>query len=213
MTVHRCPNCGCWLPPGWNTRCDHTPQPEGVYRCIVADPPWPEHGGGKIVRGAQRHYRLLSLTEIRDVMLAAPVWKPCRDGCHLWLWVTNNYLPAGLSLMEDLGFRYITNVAWAKMECPRIAGWVPQKPGLGQYLRGQHELLLFGVMGRLLAHAKGSTLLPAPRRAHSQKPEEAYALVEMVSPGPRLEMFAREQREGWDSWGNEVPTTQRSDRT
>jgi N6-adenosine-specific RNA methylase IME4 len=184
------------------------------YRCILADPPWPESGGGRIKRGADRHYALLSPPKILETMLAAPVWKPHSDGCHLWLYSTNNYLPKALWLMEQLGFRYISNVAWAKMTTAilfsgELSGpptFQPQKPGLGQYLRGQHELLLFGVMGKLPAVAKGSTLILAPRRKHSQKPEEAYTLIERVSPGPRLEMFARERREGWDSWGNEVPT-------
>jgi N6-adenosine-specific RNA methylase IME4 len=113
------------------------------------------------------------------------------------MWVTNNFLRHGLSLMEWLGFRYVTNAAWAK-----------DRFGLGQYLRGQHELCLFGVMGKLPAlNRSQSTLIGGgllPRRKHSQKPSESHDLFEAVSPGPRLEMFAREHRPGWDVWGNEV---------
>jgi N6-adenosine-specific RNA methylase IME4 len=198
-----------------------------TYKTILIDPPWPEQGGGKCKRGADRHYKLIKKKEqILKVILRASAFLPdgpsCRieqlafrpdpDGCHLWLWVTNNYLPWGLWLTEALGFRYISNVAWAKMEEEVItnlktdevtSAYRKQNPGLGQYLRGQHELLLFGVMGRLKTLKKGSTLLCAPRGKHSEKPVEAYNLIETVSPGPRLEMFARKQRVGWDVWGDE----------
>jgi len=187
------------------------------YPCIVADPPWNETGGGKIKRGADRHYPLIKKREdILRVMVTAPCWRPAANA-HLWLWVTNNFLPDGLWLMGALGFRYVTNRAWAKMEQPLVeryseAVWKPQRPGLGQYLRGQHELLLFGVRGTLPARWKSmkkprscpTTLLLAPRGEHSEKPQQAYDDIEHVSPGPRLEMFAREARYGWDAWGNAV---------
>lgn len=188
------------------------------YACIVADPPWNEQGGGKIKRGADRHYALIKKREdILRAMVQAPCWRPA-DNAHLWLWVTNNFLPDGLWLMGALGFRYVTNRAWAKMEEATTEDdifesgwWKPQRPGLGQYLRGQHELLLFGVRGKLPAlhksveHVKKPrTLLLAPRGEHSEKPAQAYIDIEHVSPGPRLEMFARAPRDGWVVWGNEV---------
>lgn len=202
------------------------------YRCVLADPPWNESGGGKCKRGADRHYSLMKTKDIIILMKGVlvgydgPVWNwasyPVADNAHLWLWVTNNYLKDGLQVMDALGFRYITNVAWAKMEdfgmFSKAGGapfnvWKPQNPGLGQYLAGQHELLLFGVRGKLPAiwHDKESgakrqsTLLCAPRREHSRKPDEAYKLIENVSLGPRLEMFARHRREGWDFHGDEAP--------
>lgn len=210
------------------------------YPCLAADPPWNETGGGKCKRGADRHYPLIKKREdILRVMVQAPCWRPAANS-HLWLWVTNNFLPDGLWLMGALGFRYVTNRAWAKVQpaqCDRhliramfaaepprplpcaIHAWTPQRPGLGQYLRGQHELLLFGVRGRLPAQWKSEawraarppedakapgTLLLAPRREHSEKPQQAYDEIEHVTPGPRLEMFARAPRAGWDVWGDEV---------
>lgn len=167
------------------------------YRCIMADPPWQERGGGRVKRGADRHYGLLSTPEIVKVMVRSPKWAPAPD-CHLWLWVTNNYLEDGLGVMEALGFRYVTNAVWCK-----------DKIGLGQYLRGQHELLLFGVRGRLAGLSRArSTVIFAPRTEHSRKPDQAYELAEAVSPGPRLEMFARRGREGWDSWGDQAPAAE-----
>ena len=165
-----------------------------AYRCILADPPWNETGGGKIKRGADRHYPLLKTPEIIETMLRAPEWRPEPTGCHLWLWVTNNYLADGLDVMRSLGFRYITNAVWTK-----------QRFGLGQYLRGQHELLLFGVRGRLPALVRNrSTLISGDREVHSRKPVHAYETIEAVSPGPRVEFFARAARTGWFTFGNEV---------
>jgi N6-adenosine-specific RNA methylase IME4 len=99
--------------------------------------------------------------------------------------------------MDALGFRYITNICWVK-----------DRFGLGQYFRGQHELLLFGVKGRLLSRTKSqTTVIQEKRRRHSQKPAATYSKIEAVSPPPYLELFAREPREGWSAWGNEVEPT------
>jgi N6-adenosine-specific RNA methylase IME4 len=179
-----------------------------MYRCISIDPPWPERGGGKIKRGADRHYPLMSIPQIIATVLRASVWRPDPKGCHVWVWATNNYLPHALECMRAWGVRYITMGTWAKAT-PGYTGvhdtsFVPQRPGLGQYLRGQTEQLLLGVIGHLAVEAAGQTLILAPRGRHSEKPEVAYELIEKVSPGPRLEMFARAPREGWDVWGNQV---------
>lgn len=172
------------------------PTPDGEYRCILADPPWNESGGGVIKRGADRHYPLLKTPDIIRVMLTAEQWKPAKDA-HLWLWVTNNFLEDGLHVMKALGFRYVTNIAWAK-----------DRMGLGQYVRGQHELMLFGVRGRLMGQSNTvSSLLGGGllrRSEHSKKPDIQYLAIEQVSPGPRVEFFARRRRDGWDAFGNEV---------
>lgn len=166
------------------------------YSTILADPPWLERGGGKIKRGADRHYSLLKTEQI----MSLPVASLAADNAHLYLWVTNGHLPDGLRVLDAWGFKYKTNIAWAK-----------DRMGLGQYFRGQHELCLFGVRGnipyRLLPsgkRAQGRTLITAPRGAHSEKPEELRIMVERVSPGPYLELFARQKRPGWHVWGDEV---------
>jgi N6-adenosine-specific RNA methylase IME4 len=163
------------------------------YRTIVADPPWMERGGGKIKRGADRHYSLLFGSDMAYVITGADMWQPA-DDCHLWLWATNNHLPDAIALVGELGFRYVTNLCWVK-----------DRIGLGRYLRGMHELCLFGVRGETCLPK--TILLPsvlhAKRREHSRKPDEFFALVERTSPGPYLEMFARRARLGWDTWGNE----------
>lgn len=163
-----------------------------IYRCILLDCPWPERGGGR--RGADMHYPVMSKSEIIRTIYCSGVWDPANNA-HLWSWTTDNYLKDALFVMEALGFRYVRTMAWHK----------GGRFGLGQYLRGAHELCLFGVRGRLSAMARDQpSAFDAPKRAHSQKPDESYSIIEKVSPGPRLEMFARSHRPGWDSWGDEV---------
>ena len=190
------------------------------YRCIAADPPWNEAGGGKCKRGADRHYPLIKKKEdIAKTMMEADCWRPA-DSCHLHLWVTNNFLIDGLWVMKMLGFTYKTNRAWVKMEQIETGGvtggagdlYRLQNHGLGQYFWGQHELLLFGSRGKAMmpsTQGRPRTVLLAPRtRRHSEKPAQAYADMEFVSPGPRLEMFARGPRLGWDVFGLEADSVE-----
>lgn len=170
------------------------------FGAILADPPWPERGGGKIKRGADRHYPLMSVREIA----ALPVAALALPDSHLYLWVTNNYLPAGLEVMAAWDFRYVTMITWAK----------EGNAGLGQYFRGKTEHVLFGVRGqppyKVNADGKrgqGVTLITAPRGAHSAKPEALRQMIERVSYGPYVELFARRAYPGWSRWGNEVDST------
>jgi N6-adenosine-specific RNA methylase IME4 len=143
---------------------------------------------------------LLNKKQIVDVMRGAPVWRPAAD-CHLWLWCTSNFLRDALWTMEVLGFEYKTNAVWSKMKHGRL------QIGLGQYLRHAHELLLLGVRGQPRVPEPADrmpSVIIAPRARHSAKPVEAFELIERVSDGPRLEMFARDPRENWTVWGNEV---------
>lgn len=173
---------------------------DGFFKTILIDPPWPERGGGRIKRGADKHYKLLSVKDISALAISILSKKKYRpsDNSHLWLWTTNNYLPQALQLMKKLGYRYINNVCWGKVKNGKI------QKGLGQYFFGSHELCLFGVRGKLKAVKRSPTLLLSPRGKHSRKPEGMYEKIETISPGPRLELFARARRQGWDSWGDEL---------
>ena len=167
------------------------------YRTLYVDPPWSEVGGGKIKRGADRHYSVMKTKDI--IKIKDMINKVSEDNAHLYLWVTNNFLIDGLKVMEEWGFRYITTITWAK-----------DRFGLGQYFRGQTEHCLFGVKGRLPYKLKdgkrqqGTTLIEEKRLEHSRKPDKMYEYIEKVSYGNYLELFARNKREGWDSWGNEI---------
>lgn len=168
------------------------------FATILMDPPWNERGGGKkYKRGADRHYPLLRTQEMPAVIYGSGVFNPA-EHAHLYMWATNSFLPDALWLMKCLGFKYKTNVVWVK----------EGNIGLGQYFRGQHELLLFGVRGRgpLVRTERRNlpSVLQAPRGRHSAKPPESHELIEARSNGPYLEMFARCQRHGWTSWGNEA---------
>lgn len=164
------------------------------YCTIMADPPWWESGGGRIKRGADRHYALMKTPAIIEYMRTISF----DENAHLYLWVTNSFLEDGMEVMRSLGFRYVTNLVWVK-----------DRIGLGQYFRGQHELLLFGVKGRA-PYKNESKAIPsvisAKRREHSRKPDEQYPIIEATSYGPMLEVFARSRRAGWDVMGNEAPT-------
>lgn len=178
------------------------------YRCTLLDPPWAEYGGGG--RGAQNHYSVLETSEIAKVILRSSAFRPARDA-HLWCWTTDNYLLDALSLIDRLSFRYIRTFVWVKTDDVDDAAALTEADvelGLGQYGRGSHEICLLAVRGGAMvpppSHRPKSVLF-APTQAHSVKPEKAYTKwFERVSPGPRLEMFARRPRAGWDVWGNEV---------
>lgn len=186
------------------------PAAPGFYRTIMADPPWNEAGGGQIKRGADRHYPLMKTPEI----CALPVKSWAAPDAHLYLWVTNNFLPDGLEVMKAWGFRYVTKIDWFKTYevLEKIADDTDLCVGLGQYFRGCTESCLFGVRGaveyRTLPNGKraqGRTGFHAPRGEHSVKPEVFRSMVERVSHGAYLEMFARRAVPGWDLWGNQAP--------
>ena len=171
---------------------------EKKYKTIYLDPPWPERGGGKIKRGADRHYNLMSLAEIE----ALPVRQLAdAEGCHLYMWVTNNYLQDGLKMLRSWGFEYITIITWQK-----------DRMGLGQYFRGLTEHCIFASTKRRLPYkiidgkrAQGVTGFTAPKTIHSRKPALMREMIETVSYGPMLELFARESCVGWDCWGDQAP--------
>lgn len=169
--------------------------PEGTYRCIVIDPPWPM---AKIAReerpdqGEQLDYPTMSLDEIRTLTVADLV-DPA--GCHVYLWVTHKFLPAGLELLEEWGCRYECSLTWVKPSGITPYSWMYNTEHC-LFARAGGKLAL-ARMGRKLA-------LQAPAGRHSAKPDAFYELVAECSPGPRLELFAREPRPGFAAWGNEA---------
>lgn len=198
LFVSPCCDALTWTEDGTYV-CGECFQPCELFQAVLLDPPWLERGGGKIKRGADRHYDLVKTKDMPAVIESCPYWDMIADVSFMFMWVTNNFLPDGLWLMKEIDFRYITNFVWTK-----------DRIGLGQYARGQHELLLLGVRGkanRIRKATSPSTWMgqaAIPRRKHSQKPDETHALIEHMAPGPYLELFARQPREGWVVWGNEI---------
>jgi N6-adenosine-specific RNA methylase IME4 len=173
------------------------------YRCLLADPPWQfEDQGSRIAPSYLGHYQTMSLAEI--VGLAPMVESWAATNAHLWLWAPNAFVLSGDAplVMRLWGFRPVQMATWCK---PVI--------GFGHWMRNTTEQLLLGVRGRLgPVELIVRTDFRGPRGEHSEKPEQSYQHIERVSPGPRLEMFARRPRHGWDSWGDQAPAETRIDR-
>lgn len=163
--------------------------PAGVFRTIVADPPW--QYDNKATRGAaEDHYATLTIAQLCEL----PVEERAADEAHLYLWTTNGFLREAFEVMEAWGFGYRTTITWVK---PQL--------GMGNYWRSSTEHVLFGIRGGLRTQDKTlRNWFKAPRGRHSQKPDLFLDLVERASPAPRLELFARRQRMGWDTWGAEA---------
>ena len=183
------------------TEIESLPTVEGGFRTILADPPWRfANRTGKVAPEHKRldRYGTMSLDEI----CALPVADVAAKNSHLYLWVPNALLPEGIKVMEAWGYRYVSNVIWAK----RRKDGGPDGRGVGFYFRNVTEPILFGVRGsmRTLAPARSIVnMIETRKREHSRKPDEQYDLIEAASPGPYLEMFARYARPGWAAWGNE----------
>ncbi len=178
------------------------------YQCIAMDPPWPERGGGKSKRGADRHYPVMSVPAIVDLVRTSEPVSRMAGTSHAWVWVTDNYLRGGLEVLDACGFRYVRTFVWVKLRDVEGTPEERLEMKLGQYGRGSHELLLFGVRGADMRPEPANrprSVFFAPTGQHSAKPAKAYtSVIERVSPGPRVEMFARAPRPGWAVWGNEV---------
>jgi N6-adenosine-specific RNA methylase IME4 len=166
-----------------------------LYGVIYADPPWRFEvydADSGLNQAAEAHYPCMGTADIA----ALPV--PAADSCVLFLWSTAPHLPEALDVMRAWGFAYRTNVVWKK-----------DRTGLGYWFRNQHEHLLVGVRGDVPApspEARFASVVEAPRTAHSVKPDAVAAMIEHMFPNmPKLEMFARKARPGWDVWGNEAP--------
>ncbi len=175
------------------------------FRTVLADPPWRfQNRTGKMAPEHRRlsRYGTMDLAEIMEL----PVAQIVQGRAHLYLWVPNALILEGLEVMKRWGFTYKTNVVWYKVR--KDGG--PDGRGVGFYFRNVTELLLFGVRGknnRTLTPGRTQTNIVVERkREHSRKPEQQYELIERCSPGPFLEMFARQGRNGWIQWGNEAPT-------
>ena len=167
-----------------------------AYNCIVADPPWPSmHQRATYHRGKpERHYSTMTVEAIK----ALPVNDIAASDAHLWVWGVNRTLQAAYEVVEAWGFTPMSLLTWCK-----------PGPGMGYYLRNNTEHCIFATRGKPMVpeHKAMSSWYQWPRLRHSEKPQQFFDIVELVSPDRRLEMFARAERFGWDSWGNESVNT------
>ncbi len=160
-----------------------------TFGTIYADPPW-SYGNQATRAATDNHYKTMSPTEIA----ALPIDKLAAEQGHLHLWTTNAFLFEAKTIMEAWDFKYKSCFVWVK---PSM--------GIGNYWRVSHEFLLLGVRGALTFQNRGQmSWAEFPRGKHSAKPEAIRQKLELVSPGPRLELFARRASDGWCAWGNEI---------
>jgi len=174
--------------------------PQGKYHTISADPPWDlrelgyqgyEATGKKWGIHAGMFYDLMTTREIGGL----PVKDLAADNAHLYLWTTHNFIGPAIEIIGKWGFKYKSLLVWVK------------KPGMGMgyHFRYCTEFLLFGVRGSLRTLVRDQRdFFESAKIGHSRKPEVAYEIIERCSPGPRIELFARNKRPGWDSWGKEI---------
>lgn len=177
------------------------------YGTIVADPPWRYRKSPQAPETVHSRnlvsdlYDTMSMRELSEL----PVRELAASDCHLYLWVTvprlfgerddrEGFGP--FQIMQAWGFRYITMLTWHKTGAP----------GLGSYFRIDTEHCLFGVRGHAPIPPKNRlrNTIVAPRGRHSEKPAQLLEIAERVSPTPRVELFARRRRPGWDAWGKEI---------
>lgn len=170
------------------------------YATIVADPPWEYDQFVSLWPTRDKKatrplpYASMSLWEIGELPLdelADP------SGCNLFLWTTNRYLPFAFPLLEHWGFEYRQTITWAKTN---------PAPWSGSVATHSTEFLLLACRsgGAGFTGREPASVLTHRRMEHSQKPEVFLDFVESVSPGPYLEMFARRNRLGWETWGNQA---------
>lgn len=163
--------------------------PTEKFNVILADPPWKYD---VFLRGTpERHYDVMELEDIGKLDI------PAADDCILFLWVTSPKITDAIDLLNLWNFEYKTQFVWIK-----------DKIGTGYYCRGQHEILFIAKKGNPPVPKEKdrfSSVIYADRTQHSKKPEIVYEIIERMYPAAKyLELFARNNREGWTSWGNEI---------
>lgn len=173
------------------------------YSCIVIDPPWSYHlRKNDRTHRNQTPYSCMNQEEI----IKLPIHYLCdSSGTVLWLWFTNSHVLEAGECIKRWGFNLKTILTWEKVTKANKT-----RIGTGHWLRNCTEHCAIATYGKVKSFKYNKTLtnqptiLHAQRREHSRKPEEFYQLVEHFCPGTKLEMFARQQRQGWDCWGDEV---------
>lgn len=171
------------------------------YKIILADPPW-RYDDTTCRGSADSHYNTLTLKEMFDL----PIKDMADDNCVLFMWATYPKLKEALELMEAWGFNY-KSIAfqWVK----RNKSGVGYFYGIGRWTRGNTEPCLLATKGKPKRISTSVfQIISSPIRDHSQKPDQTYVLIEkLMGDLPRIELFAREKRLGWDVWGDQLPNT------
>ena len=168
------------------------------YGLIMADPPWSfalRSAKGQ-AKSAQAHYRCMSADWIKSL----PVGHLAAPDCLLFLWATNPLLPLAIEVMDAWGFTFKTAGHWSKK-----TKHGKQAFGTGYILRCAGEPFIVGTIGSPKVSRRVRSVIEGPVREHSRKPDEAFAAAEeLCGDVPRLELFSRQPRDGWDTFGDEA---------
>jgi N6-adenosine-specific RNA methylase IME4/ParB-like chromosome segregation protein Spo0J len=162
---------------------------------LLVDPPWDYevHALGRQTSHPSHHYPVMAPDDIS----ALPVADLAANDCVLFLWATVPHLECAFDVIRAWGFEYKSSLVWDK-----------EMIGMRYWVRGQHEPLLIATKGNPPlppTSAVPASVIRERRREHSRKPEASYAIIERMYPElPKLELFARQIRPGWDVWGNET---------
>jgi len=166
---------------------------EKKYKIIYADPPWRYQFSKDCSDEIENHYPTMDLEDIKRLEI------PSDNNSVLFLWATAPKLEEALEVMEAWGFEYKTCAVWDKQ-------WI----GMGYWFRGNHELLLVGTKGKFSPPNQKElvdSVFRIRRKEHSKKPQQIRRLIQKWFPDMnKIELFARERFEGWDYFGNEVPS-------
>jgi N6-adenosine-specific RNA methylase IME4 len=168
------------------------------YQVIVADPPWEYRNkktGGSMKSGSVAKYPTMPLGEICGLNVP----EISEKNAVLFLWGTTPLADYPFVVMKSWGFKYKTKIYWRKV----------MSLGMGYWFRGQVEECLVGIKGKVPAfRCQRPNIIQSKVRKHSQKPEEFFQLIEpelsRCGLDSKIELFAREPRAGWNSWGNEI---------
>lgn len=163
---------------------------DGKYDIIYIDPPW-QYDNKVPSRAIENHYPTMSMDELINIDI------PAKDDCVLFMWVTVPFLDTGIDLLRKWNFTYKTCCIWDK-----------EIIGLGYWFRNQHEILLVGIKGDVsppMPENRHPSVYQEKRGKHSKKPDYYYEIIENMFPHKsKIEMFARDKRQNWAVWGNQV---------
>ena len=170
--------------------------PKGKSQVIYADPPW-DYANTGFDQSAAQYYSPLSTLALcqPETWLKLPIGEILEDKSVLFLWVTYPFAREGFQVCDAWGFEYKAQMVWKKKTTT----------GMGWFVTPRHELLYIATRGQELhPKIKPDSVFEFSTSGHSHKPEEVYDLIEAMYSGPYIELFARNTRKGWVSWGNEV---------
>lgn len=176
------------------------------YSVIYADPPWRfedrYNSGGMDGKSPENHYRSMPLGDILELNVGSAdnvitVDDIATDDAVLFLWIVDRYAREAFGIIDNWGFTYRAQMVWVK-----------DGIGLGQLVRYKHEVLYIATRGKIPLpdeSVRPASVIEAAKREHSRKPDEVYSIIEAMYPNmPRIELFSRNKRDGWDAWGNQA---------